>query len=289
MLIVAPASTPAHAAPPPKRLPSAPSLDSVAPQWRARARRAQRAAVSRSGNVGWVLLDERGRPVAGWRIHRRFYSASVVKAMLLECYLRDPEVRDRALTGSERARLGAMITRSDDDAANWAYGAIRRSCLPRLARQVGMSRFETGSIWGLSRITPYGTANLFFRIDQRIPRRHRGDAVRWLRGIVPAQRWGLAREAIVPPGMTIAFKGGFAGVRGLGMTISQGALLTTDGGGPRLAIAVLSNGNPSASYGHETIERIGRPLLRRWRPSAAAARTDRYHASFIERTGIPDR
>ncbi|MCW2922285.1 MAG: hypothetical protein JWL76_2159 [Thermoleophilia bacterium] len=247
------------------RLDDAPAAR-VIPRWRAQAAAAQRFANTRDGRVGWAVLDHRGLPVAGWRMHETFQSASVFKAMLAVCFLNDPRVRDRALSATERSRLRAMITRSDDDDANTTYGLVRQSCLYRLARNVGMRRFHTEGHWGRTRITPYGTANLFFRLDRRIAPRHRADAMRWFRSVVPSQRWGLAR--VVPSGMAIAFKGGFAYSFGGGHTISQGALLSAPNG-DRIAIAVLTNHSPTAAYGHATIEGIGARLLRSYRPLPA--------------------
>ena len=235
----------------------------VIPRWRAQAAAAQRFAVTRDGRVGWAVLDHRGLPVAGWRMHDRFQSASVFKTMLAVCFLNDPGVRDRALTAAERSRLRAMITRSDDDAANATYGLVRQSCIRRLARNVGMHGFRSDPHWGRTQITPYGTANLFFRLDRRIAPRHRAEAMRWLRGVVPRQRWGFAQ--VVPSGMAIAFKGGFAFSWGGGHTISQGALLSAPNG-HRIAVSVLTNHSPTAAYGHATIEGIGARLLRGYRP-----------------------
>lgn len=240
----------------------------VVPRWRVQAAAAQRFAVTRVGRVGWAVLDHRGLPVAGWRMHERFQSASVFKTMLAVCFLNDPGVRDRALTRVERERLRVMVTRSDDDAANATYGLVRQSCLYRLARSVGMRGFHTEGHWGRTQITPYGTANLFFRLDRRIAPRHRAEAMRWFRGIVPSQRWGLAQ--VVPSGMAIAFKGGFAYSFGGGHTISQGALLSAPNG-HRIAVSVLTNHSPTAAYGHATIEGIGARLLRGYRPLPAAA------------------
>jgi hypothetical protein len=240
----------------------------VIPRWAHRAAAAQSFARTRSGRVGWVVLNHRGVAVAGWRMHERFQSASVFKTMLAICNLNDSRVRARDLTTAERSRLRAMITRSDDDAADWTYVHVRQSCIYQLARNVGMRGFSTSSHWGRTQITPYGTANMFFRLDRRIVARHRAEAMRWFRGIVPSQRWGLARSWIVPDGMSIAFKGGFAGSWGGGRTVSQGALLSAPNG-HRLGIAVLTNHSPSQAYGEDTIEGIGARLLRRYRPLPA--------------------
>ena len=65
--------------------------------------------------------------------------------------------------------------------------------------------------WGGSMIDADDQARLFLRIDRYVPRRHRAYAMRLLRGVIPAQRWGIA--ATVPPGWAIAFKGGWGRAR----------------------------------------------------------------------------
>lgn len=238
----------------------------VLARWSTRVAAAQSYVETRDGRVGWALLDHNGNAVAGWRMHQTFQSASIFKTMLAVCFLNDPSVRNRALTTTERSRLRAMITRSDDAAANVIYGQVRQSCIHLLARNVGMRGFQTSSFWGRTLVTPYGVANLFFRLDRRITERHRIEAMRWFRGVVPAQRWGLAQ--VVPEGMGIAFKGGFAGSTGGGHTISQGALFSAPNG-HRIALAVLTNHSPTAEYGHQTLRGIGQRLLRGYRPLPA--------------------
>jgi len=236
--------------------------------WHGRGVAARPVAEQRTGTVGYAVFDQHGRYVTGHRAKQSFHSASVLKSMLLVCYLSQGDVRGRALTTYERTQLRAMITRSADEPANWIWGRVR-GCLPRLARSVGMPNFSTESVWGHSRVTPYGVARLFWRIDTRVPVRHRAFAMRQLREVVPAQRWGLA--TVVPAGMTISFKGGFAGYQHGGWVISQGALLGARNG-HRISMAVLTNGSPTQAYGHETLRLIGRRLLAGYVPTPGMPR-----------------
>jgi hypothetical protein len=98
---------------------------------------------------------------------------------------------------------------------------------------------------------------LFLRIDRLVPRRHRAYAMRLLRGVIPAQRWGIA--AAVPRGWRIAFKGGWG--RGVTRQVDHQAALLTNRG-QRVAVAVLTADNPSDAYGAATQEGVARRLLR---------------------------
>lgn len=228
--------------------------------WVARIRAARSYAKQRRGIVGFAVTNERGKVLGGHQLNRTFLSASVVKAFVMTCYLRRGDVRDRALTGRERGLLGPMIRRSDDSATNQLWGSIEPGCLTWIAERERMRGFTTGSIWGRTTITPAGTARFFYEIDRLVPKRHRAYARTLLRTVVPAQRWGLAKQ--VPSGFTIFFKGGFVGPPG-GRVENQGALYGS--GTRRFALAVLTNNNPSHAYGIATQRTIARLLLRGYR------------------------
>jgi Beta-lactamase enzyme family len=242
--------------------PRAPASPAAAHPWRRRILDARRWGSRRAGVVGFAVVDERGVQLGGFQPHRTFRSASVVKAMFMVCYLQRPDVRRRALQSWERRLLDPMIRRSDDAAANRMWGLVSQRCLHRLARRAGMRNFSTQGVWGLTRITPAGTARLFWSIDRWTPVRHRRYARTLLRTIVPSQRWGIAKA--VPPGFTIYFKGGFVGPPG-GRVENQGALLRA--GSRRLALAVLTNDNPSHRYGATTQREVARRLLRGYPPA----------------------
>ena len=105
-------------------------------------------------------------------IHRRHYSASVVKAMLALAVLR--AARDRDLSASERALLRPMIVVSDNDAATAVYGQVGAGALYAVASRAGMRNFDVGGNWADAQITAYDQARLFLRIDRLTPKRHRG-------------------------------------------------------------------------------------------------------------------
>jgi hypothetical protein len=234
---------------------AAPPAASAHP-WVARIRAAREWASHRATPVGFAVTDERGHVLGGYHLNTTYRSASVVKAMLMVCYLRRSDVRARSLRRWERDMLAPMIRRSDDSAANRAWGLVPTSCLRSLARSARMRGFTTNPVWGTTQITPAGTARLFWSIDRFVPPRHRAYAMRLLRTVVPSQRWGIATA--VPPGFTVFFKGGF-----VGDVQNQGALLVK--GRRRLAIAVLTHRNPSWSYGQATEAGIARILLRGYR------------------------
>jgi hypothetical protein len=77
----------------------------LAPAWTPELKAANRYADGRPGDVSFAVRTE--RDVWGRALDRQVQSASIVKALLLVAYLRQPDVRSRELT----ARSGASSAR----------------------------------------------------------------------------------------------------------------------------------------------------------------------------------
>ncbi|HEX8066794.1 MAG TPA: serine hydrolase [Thermoleophilaceae bacterium] len=224
--------------------------------WAKRIASAGRYAESRAGRVAFAVVDEKGR-VRGRRVDEVHRSASVVKAMFLVAYLNQPSVRDRELRRADRRLLRPMVTRSDNATATQVRNIVGRAALDRLARRAGMQRFSLRTPWGDTRITPADQARYFTRIDLLTAKRHRTYARKLLASIVPEQRWGVPRAQ--PEGWRIFFKGGWRALGGRRL-VNQVALL--ESGERRIALAVLTDGDPSHDYGTETIRGVAKRLLR---------------------------
>lgn len=232
-----------------------PSGVSAAYPWPERIDAAERFADRRTGVVSFAVVDESGR-LRGDHINRIHHSASVVKAMFLVAYLRQPDVRDRDLTSADRQTLGPMIRRSDNQAANAVYERVGPDGLYELANDAKMRHFRTQTVWGLSEITPGDQARLFHRLERFIPERHEDYALRLLARIVPSQRWGIPPAA--PEGWRLHFKGGWSGRPH--WRINQVMLLRKSE--RRFAVAILTRDQPTKHYGEQTIEGVASRLLR---------------------------
>ena len=207
-------------------------------------------AQHRAGTVSFAVIDTQGR-FNGYRPDVQYRTASVVKAMILVVYMR----RRLPLDPDARSRLYAMITRSDNLAANWAYGRIGGApAVQALAAPAGMRSFAANSYWAYSLTSARDQVVFFARIERLLPAARRAWAMSLLRRIIPYQRWGIPRAA---PGWRIAFKGGWLESTNL---VHQVGLL--ERGDRRLVIAVFTDNNPSHAYGAATIEGVTRRLLR---------------------------
>ncbi len=208
---------------------------------------------ARSGITGFAFVDEAGR-LYGYHARTTFITASVVKAMLLVGYLRT----HATLTDSARATLTSMIELSDNDAATTIYDEIGDGGLYAVAAAARMKDFSVQSSWGLAQLTPADQARFFYEMDPLIPAAHVAFARHLLSNVVGYESWGIPAVAR-PAGWTVYFKGGWRGTSA-GQLVHQIARLEK-AGGHRVAIAVMTDGDPDMGYGIATVEGVTARLL----------------------------
>jgi hypothetical protein len=242
-----------------------PAGATAAERWEPDVAGAAAWASARQGSVTFAVRTE--DRLVGSGLDRRFPSASVIKAMLMVTYLRRASVRDRPLDAADKALLSPMIRMSDNIAATRVRDIVGNRAIVRLARRAGMTRFAINPHWGLSLITARDQTRFFLGIEDLLPDRHRAYALRLLRTIVPSQRWGMAQA--IPAGWRLHFKGGWGS--GTGAVDHQVGLLRR--GEHRVAIAVLTVGNPSHAYGKATLRGVFRRLTRGLEPQVLGTAT----------------
>jgi hypothetical protein len=210
----------------------------------------------RIGYTAFATVDSEGR-MSGTRVHRTFVSASVVKAMLLVAYLRELAAEHRNVDSTSRALLDPMIHVSDNNAATAIWERVGDHRLRALARRAGMTDFSIVGFWANAQISPADQARYFFEMESLIPRQFRHLARRLLSHIAAYESWGIPAVGR-PRGWTVFFKGGWRGT-GRGQLVHQIARLQKPG--KRVAIAVMTDGDPSMGYGIETIQGVTARLL----------------------------
>jgi hypothetical protein len=224
---------------------------------RASIDRARRYLAGRAGIKSFAVVTSEGR-LYGSHIHRRFVTASVVKAMLLVTYLRKLDHADRDLDSYSRSLLHPMIHVSDNDAATKVQSIVGNGRLRRLARRAGMKDFSIEGIWANAMISASDQARFFYGMKRLLPRQFRDYANHLLSHITSSQSWGIPAVAR-PRGWNVFFKGGWRGTS-RGQLVHQVARLARSH--RTIAIAVLTDGDPSMGYGIQTIEGTAGRLLR---------------------------
>ncbi len=224
-------------------------------RWRPRVKAARRYArrrgtVAFAVNLGWRTF--------GFRRSSTAPMASTVKAMLMVAYLRQGGVRHRRLDPGEKDLLGRMIRYSDNGAATTVRNIVGESAVRRLARRARLRDFEYSPIWGLCRTSARDQASFMRNIDHYLPRRHEGFARRVLGRITPSQSWGIG--TIGHKGWSLGFKGGWGIGPSAGRTVNH-QIAVLQRGKWRIGIAILTQDNPAAGYGQQTLRTVAKRLL----------------------------
>jgi hypothetical protein len=229
--------------------------------WQPNLEAARRYARRQPGDVSFAVVGL-GSPLRGFLESRTAPAASTIKAMLLATYLRQPSVRRRRLREDERALLRSMIRISDNAAAAQVAATVGDRVV-RLARASRMRDFEwewaPGWIGGQSQISARDQARFFLRYPRYVPKRHRRFARRLLGSVVSWQRWGIADAR--PRGWRLYFKGGW-GINDDGVGVVNHQVAFLERGRCRIALAILTEHNPSTTDGAETLRGISKRLLR---------------------------
>jgi hypothetical protein len=202
--------------------------------------------------VSWAVIDSAGR-FHGRDTTRRYASASVSKALLLVAALR--QVGDaRAVPRDLAALLGPLIRVSDNDAAHVVYRRVGGdAAFHAVARAARLRRLGVAGRWSNVQLSAGDVARFFRAADRIVPPRHRAYARRLLERVHPRQSWGVPGP-LRAEGWRVLFKGGWRA-----KLVHQGALV--ERAGQRIAIAVLTDGNPTHEYGRGTLEGMARRLL----------------------------
>jgi hypothetical protein len=221
----------------------------------------------RQGRRAFAVVDTEGE-LSGLNLHRRFVTASVVKAMLLVEYLRMLNRAGATLSRADRAILTPMIRESKNRDATAIYRRVGDAGLRRLATVTGMEDFAIGPSylascrcraggWARAQLSAADQARFFRDMDHYLPQRFRAFARNLLETVVAAQSWGIPAAAR-PLGWRVFFKVGGRST-GIGRLIHQAARLEMDG--ERIGIAVLTDGDPSFTYGEDTVFGVGQRLV----------------------------
>jgi hypothetical protein len=206
----------------------------------------------RDGDGAFAVVDTNGEDAGGYRQRERFQLASLSKAILLVASLRADPTPDAAT----EATLARMITESDNGAADAVFAQVGARGMRAVAKAAGMQDYEQGSGWIDTRDSARDQARFFWRLESLVPPKGRALARELLSEVIPIQRWGIPAAA-GPEGWASFFKGGWLGLDNKLMT--QAAWL--EKGKKRWALAVMSDNNPTRSYGWDTEKGVTGLLL----------------------------
>ncbi len=208
----------------------------------------------RAGRTSFAVVDSAGR-LYGARLHEHFQTASVVKVMMLVAYLQMLNAQRRGLQAADTSLLYPMIHISDNDAASAVLAIVGQRALDRVARESGMSDYAPAAgWWAYTQTSAADQARFFLALEQLIPPRFYAYARGLLSGIEPSQSWGI--PPVARPRWEVFFKTGALPSEGLFNEVAR-----LERSGLTFTIAVFTSGDPSMSYGEQTIQGVATALL----------------------------
>jgi beta-lactamase class A len=211
-----------------------------------------------------VGVEDPGEGLQCWlSASEHFDAASVVKVTILGALLYRTQYWHKSLTRTEVAQARAMITESDNDAASDLWTDVGRSFLQHFLDLAGMTHtfLGPGIYWGLTQITASDEMRLLRLLVTKntvLDTSSRDYALGLMAEVIPSQRWGVTAGA--PRGLTAHVKNGWLPLGTHGWRIHSIGDFTGRGGG--YSIVVLTQDNPSMSYGIDTIEAIAKEINR---------------------------
>ena len=201
-----------------------------------------------------------------------FDSASVVKVTILEALLHKALDQHRYLTDTEADWARVMITRSDNNAASALWAHVGRSSIQHLLNVAGMRQtiLGPGGYWGLTQITAHDEVlalRLLFNPNSVLSRNSRAYALGLMARVISGQRWGVPAGA--PRSVAVHVKNGWLPRATHGWRINSIGGFSWRGGW--YTIVVLSQDNPTMSYGITTVEAIAKVIHRDLNPGMTSA------------------
>lgn len=220
-------------------------------------RLSQRITSALRGRVSVVGLDA-GDP----RLHltcqlhtgTHIYAASVIKATIISALLLK-EGGPRRLTSNQRALAWRMITESDNDAATALWDEVGISGMQHFLNKAKMTHTQLSSAWGLTLITAHDELTLLRLLSSKngvLNARSRRYVLYLMAHVISSQRWGVPAAS---KKVTVHVKNGWLpypsewNINSIGVFTGKNILYR---------IAMLTAGNPSMSYGVDTIQDVCR-------------------------------
>ncbi|KDN87819.1 serine hydrolase [Kitasatospora cheerisanensis] len=192
---------------------------------------------------------------------RHFDSASIVKITIMGAVLRIAQDEDRPLTEFEEENLGPMITKSDNDAAVRLWKYVGPARMQEFLDLAGMHDTVLGESFGITRATAgdeMKQLDVYTTNPDVLTPEHKAYGLRLMAEVEPDQRWGTPFGA--PPDVVSHLKNGWLQRATHAWRVHSLGIFT---GPNRLyQIAVLTDDDPTESYGISTIQRIAQQVHR---------------------------
>jgi beta-lactamase family protein len=220
-----------------------------------------------------------------------FYSASVVKTIILATLLNKREREHLSLLSTRERQLArAMITESDNNAATALWDQDGMNNLTYFLGVAGLHDTQLNPAWGLTLITAQDETillrNILLRPNTVLNTHAQSYELKLMAQVIPSQHWGVS--ASTPRDFTVHIKNGWAPLPDINspwFVNSTGAFTATNSARD-YTIVVLTSGNADETTGVTTIEDVAGPINRAL--GGIAAKFGPAHTKPYPSWNIPD-
>jgi hypothetical protein len=213
----------------------------------------------RSGNITAALYDVTTGTLSLWRPGVDEDSASIVKVDTLATLLHQDPTSDTSLSANEESLATSMIEISDNDAATDLWDdAGQATGIGSFDSLLDLNSTVPGSdgYWGgLTQTTASDQIELPQSLvlpNQVLDAGSRAYELGLMEQVTSSEDWGVSSG--VPQGVTVALKNGWLPLTATNWRINSVGWI--DGQGRDYLLAVLTDGNPTESYGIDPIQGI---------------------------------
>lgn len=237
---------------PPPPPPSSPATSSTL------ASAVEQYLTTRQSQVSAAVLNLNTGTLWSFQPQMRYDTASIVKATIMATLLWQAELHHAPLTPEETQQMVPMIEDSSNQAATtlWYLAGGSRG-IQGFLNAAGLTNTIPGThgYWGLTQTTVTDQVELMklYAVPNAIlDPASQAYARNLMTHIVGYEDWGVNSGA--PTGASVALKNGWLPLPGLGWEINSVGYVS--GGNEHIAIAILSNRNPTEAYGIATVDHI---------------------------------
>jgi hypothetical protein len=218
-----------------------------------------RALAGRRSAVGLSVADQGLDLSCALRQGSHFDAASVIKVTIISALLLK-EGGSAHLTAAQRSLAWTMITQSNDTSATKLWNEAGMAGMQRFLDRAGMTHTVLSYAWGLTALTAQDEVTLLRLLTSPGPvldTASRDYVLYLMAHVVAGQRWGTPDG--VPSGVTVHVKNGWLPYP-TGADWHINSIGAFAGPGTSYQMAVLTSGNPSMTYGVDTIDGAARVI-----------------------------
>ena len=228
-----------------------------------------RYVASRSDQVGVAVYDARSGTTFVLDARGGFECGSIVKVQIMGTVLQRAQQEHRNRSSFEASNMVPMIEESDNDAATNLWNEVGGTVgVEGFDHDAGMQETTTDLHWGLTLTTAWDNVRLvrtFAYPNAVLTTASRRYGLNLMEHVADDERWGVSAG----PGVedTVALKNGWLPLPD-DRAWRINSIGWVHGDGRNYVIAVLTDHNPSMSYGVDTVETVSRMVWNELGPAA---------------------